>query len=41
MADPEDRGRAIADLPEDLDGLLALHGVVPKAVRLLRRARAD
>jgi endonuclease III len=41
MADPEDRGRAIADLPEDLDGLLALHGVGPKAVRLLRRARAD
>jgi hypothetical protein len=33
--------RAIADLPSDLDGLLALHGVGPKAVRLLRQARAD
>ena len=32
---------AIADLPEDLDSLLALHGVGPKAVRLLRQARAD
>jgi hypothetical protein len=30
-----------ADLPSDLDGLLALHGVGPKAVRLLRQARAD
>ena len=33
--------RAIADLPSDLDGLLALHGVGPKAVQLLRQARAD
>jgi len=33
--------RAIADLPADLDGLLALHGVGPKVVRLLRQARAD
>jgi hypothetical protein len=41
MADPEDRGRAIADLPEDLDGVLALHGVGSKAVRLLLQARAD
>ena len=30
----------LADLPEDLDALLALHGVGPKAVRLLREARA-
>jgi endonuclease III len=33
--------RAIADLPADLDGLLALHGVGPKAVRLLWQARAN
>ena len=33
--------RAIADLPADLDGLLTLHGVGPRAVRLLRQARAD
>jgi hypothetical protein len=33
--------RAIADLPADLDGLATLHGVGPKAVRLLRLARAD
>ena len=36
--------RAIADLPADLDGLLgllALHGVGPRVVRLLRQARAD
>jgi endonuclease III len=33
--------RAIADLPADLDDLLALHGVGPKTVRLLRQARAD
>ena len=33
--------RAIADLPADLDGLLALHGVGPKAVQLLRQARAN
>ena len=32
--------RTVADLPWDLDGLLALHGVGPKAVRLLRQARA-
>ena len=29
----------LADLPEDLDELLTLHGVGPKAVRLLRAAR--
>ena len=35
-----DAGYAIlADLPADLDELLALHGVGPKAVRLLRDAR--
>jgi hypothetical protein len=33
--------RAIADLPADLDGLLDLHGIGPKAVRLLRQARGD
>ena len=33
--------RAIADMPADLDGLLALHGAGPKAVRLRRQARAD
>ncbi|MDT5285939.1 MAG: hypothetical protein QOF88_828 [Mycobacterium sp.] len=33
--------RAVADLPADLDCLLALHGVGPKAVRLLRQAQAD
>ncbi|MCT7659044.1 helix-hairpin-helix domain-containing protein [Mycobacterium deserti] len=32
--------RASADLPADLDELLALHGVGPKAVHLLRQARA-
>ena len=32
--------RALADLPEDLDELLALHGVGPRAVRLLSEARA-
>ena len=31
--------RSVADLPTDLDGLLALHGVGPKAVRLLQQAR--
>jgi len=31
----------VAGLPADLDGLPALHGVGPKAVRLLRQARAD
>ena len=30
----------LADLPADLDELLALHGVGPKAVRLLRQAQA-
>jgi hypothetical protein len=29
--------RTVADLPADLDDLLALHGVGPKAVRLLRQ----
>ncbi|BBZ17677.1 helix-hairpin-helix domain-containing protein [Mycolicibacterium gadium] len=33
--------RTVADLPADLDDLLALHGVGPKAVRLLRQARAS
>lgn len=33
--------RTVADLPVDLDDLLALHGVGPKAVRLLRQARAS
>ena len=32
---------SIADLPADLDGLLALHSVGPAAVRLLRQARTD
>lgn len=31
--------RSRADLPEDLDALLDLHGVGPRAVRLLRAAR--
>jgi endonuclease III len=31
----------VADLPADLDDLLSLHGVGPKAVRLLRQARTD
>ena len=31
----------LAELPAALDGLLALHGVGPKAVRLLRQARAN
>ena len=31
--------RGVGDLPEDLDGLVQLHGVGPKAVRLLRAAR--
>ncbi|SEA88566.1 MULTISPECIES: helix-hairpin-helix domain-containing protein [unclassified Mycobacterium] len=30
---------SVADLPADLDELLALHGVGPKAVRLLQEAR--
>lgn len=29
----------LAELPDDLDELLELHGVGPKAVRLLRAAR--
>lgn len=33
--------RTLADLPADLDGLLALHGVGPKAVQLIRQARGD
>ncbi|MGO9510750.1 MAG: hypothetical protein ACLPXZ_26775 [Mycobacterium sp.] len=33
--------RASAVLPADLDGLLTLHGVGPKAARLPRQARAD
>jgi endonuclease III len=33
--------RGLADLPADLDGLLSLHGVGPKAVRLLRQAQAE
>lgn len=32
--------RTLADLPDDLDELLVLHGVGPKAVRLLTTARA-
>ena len=31
----------IEDLPEDLDELRHLHGVGPKAIRLLREARAE
>ncbi|MGV0745149.1 helix-hairpin-helix domain-containing protein [Mycolicibacterium sp. XJ870] len=31
--------RTLADLPADLDELLALHGVGPRAVRLLRQAQ--
>ncbi|WP_285031413.1 helix-hairpin-helix domain-containing protein [Mycolicibacterium sp. lyk4-40-TYG-92] len=31
--------RTTADLPADLDELLTLHGVGPKAVRLLKEAR--
>ena len=33
--------RTVADLPADLDGLLTLHGVGPKAVRLLQQARTS
>ena len=33
--------RTLADLPRDLDALGALHGVGPKAVRLLGEAVAD
>lgn len=32
---------ALSSLPADLDSLLALHGVGPTAVRLLRQARED
>jgi hypothetical protein len=32
--------RTLADLPADLDSLLDLHGVGPRAVRLLRQAQA-
>ncbi|WKG02471.1 helix-hairpin-helix domain-containing protein [Mycolicibacterium sp. HK-90] len=31
--------RTLADLPADLDELLALHGVGPRAVRLLAEAQ--
>jgi hypothetical protein len=31
--------RTIADLPDDLDELKKLHGVGPKALRLLEEAR--
>lgn len=31
--------RILPDLPEDLEALLDLHGVGPKAVRLLAQAR--
>jgi len=33
--------RTLADLPNDLDELLALHGVGPKAARLLREAQGN
>ncbi|MEE6164823.1 MULTISPECIES: helix-hairpin-helix domain-containing protein [unclassified Mycolicibacterium] len=33
--------RGLSDLPADLDGLLGLHGVGPRAVRLLREAVAN
>ena len=33
--------RCLGDLPTDLDALLTLHGVGPKAVRLLAQARED
>ena len=32
---------SLADLPEDLDELGELHGVGPRAIRLLREARAS
>lgn len=32
--------RGLADLPEDLDELLPIHGVGPRAVQLLAQARA-
>jgi hypothetical protein len=31
----------VAELPEELDGLGKLHGVGPKAIRLLGEARAS
>lgn len=31
----------LGDLPTDLDALLVLHGVGPKAVRLLAQAQED
>ena len=31
--------RTLADLPEDISKLVELHGVDPKAVRLLQEAR--
>ena len=33
--------RSVADLPADLGSLLTLHGVGPKAVRLLEPARTS
>ncbi len=33
--------QTLADLPANLDDLLALHGVGPKAVRLLRQAQVN
>ena len=33
--------RTLSDLPDGLEGLLELHGVGPRAVRLLRQARED
>lgn len=32
--------RTLADLPEDLNELAALHGVGPRAIRMLAEARA-
>lgn len=31
----------IADLPDDLDELLTLHGIGPRAIRILAEARAQ
>jgi hypothetical protein len=33
--------RTLGDLPADLDSLLGVHGVGPKAVRLLRETRGS
>lgn len=33
--------RELSDLPDDLDTLLPIHGVGPKAVRLLQEARGS